>query len=134
MHDGNWGRAASRGGRKWECGTTTVQSERRNCESSFQHVAAVVQLQLQLQLQQSERVSGAAPAPWSGVWQRAVEERGFDFCQRGFPPVHSAAVCSAPELSLNRQTLDSQHMDGLMDGWVDCLMLDGWLMVGLMVS
>lgn len=94
VHDGKWGRAACRGDGKWEGGTTTVQSDRRNRGSSFQHVAAVVQLQ------QSERVSGAAPAPWSGVWQHTAEDRGFDFSQRGFPPVHSAAVCSPPEFTL----------------------------------
>lgn len=57
--DGKWcmmGSAAGRGSRKWEGGTTTVQWKRRNRESSFQHVAAVVQLQLQ----QSEQCSSGS--------------------------------------------------------------------------
>lgn len=64
VHDGKWSRVAGRGGRKWEGGTTTVQLKRRNRESSFQHVAAVVQLQ---------KISGSL------VWGLAVCSRGERF-------------------------------------------------------
>lgn len=116
MHDGKWDLAACGGGRKWEGGTTTVQSERRDRESSFQHVAAVVQLQLQLQL--SERVSGAAPG--SLVWGLAACSGGASFC---FLPVRFSTCSLLPlHLNLNLQTVDTHHIDGLTDGWMD----GGW--------
>lgn len=96
--EGKWcmmGSGAEQQGEEAESGKVEPQL----CSRSVVTVRAAFSMWLLWCSSSSSRASGAAPAPWSGVWQHAGEERGFDFSQCGVPPAHSAAVCFAPEFT-----------------------------------